>query len=138
MARYDWQEGIDVIFNHLSGVRSTCQEKFLTFHRSTITYEEQKTNGDPGAWYYCTAQYYFVGYTRRWLTERLAEFQDYMMIDNPAIHRMDAQDLSEWQFNQNGRDRRRSTFRYMEFDKVPEGCVIFRKKEEEKQQCLFA
>ena len=66
MARYDWKEGIDMIMQTANGTRMTLQEKYLTFYDSMVTFEDRKTSGEPGAWYYCTAQYYFVGYTRQY------------------------------------------------------------------------
>lgn len=141
-ARYDWKEGIDVIFETELGARATGQEKFLTFHKSTVTFEERKTSGKPGAWYYCTAQYYFVGYAREWIawTRRNGKwvkaptaewpkkpiFQDWILVDNPAIHRADARGDIHWYYRQNGRDGRRATFRYVYFDEIPLDCIIAR------------
>lgn len=133
LARYDWKEGIDVILTSASGTRMTLQEKYLTYDESTVTFEETKTNGAAGAWYYCTSQYYFVGYTRHYwdwkkrsiLNNPVIDFQDYMLIDLPAVHRMDEAGCITWNYNQNGKDGRRSTFRYVYFNDIPQNCVIF-------------
>lgn len=133
LARYDWKEGIDVILTTTHGTRMTLQEKFLTYWQSTVTFEETKTSGDPGAWYYCTAQYYFIGYTRQYwdfkkrkITDNpIIDFQDYMLIDLPALHRMDDKDLLHWKNDQNHNDRRRASFRYILFEDVPSNCVVY-------------
>jgi len=126
MARYDWREGIDVILRFSGGAKATLQEKYLTYHESTATFEERKTSGAEGAWYYCTAQYYFVGYARKYLDKNILKFQDGMMVDFPAIKRADMQERIDWKFNGNGRDGRRATFRYINFDDVPQDCRIWR------------
>lgn len=125
-SRYDWQEGIDVILKFLLGGKATMQEKFLTFHDSTATFEERKSSGEEGVWYYCTAQYYFVGYARTWKTYKEKLFQDWMLIDFPAIKRADGQDRVHWHENGNRHDGRRATFRYVYFDEVPSDCIIAR------------
>lgn len=137
MSRYDWKEGIDVILQTKSGTRMTLQEKFLTYYKSTITFEEKKTSGKPGAWYYCTAQYYFIGYTRRYwdyknrklFNNPIIEFQDYILVDLAALHRADENAEIYWRYDENGKDNRRAIFRYILFDNVPENCIIARYKE---------
>jgi len=132
MARYDWKEGIDVILEMKSGARMTLQEKYLTFDKSTITFEETKTSGEKGAWYYCTAQYYFVGYTREYWDWRnrqtypnpITAFQDWILIDLPAIHRESERNNIMWKYQVNGKDGRKSTFRYINFLDVPDCCII--------------
>ena len=135
MARYDWKEGIDVILTTPRETRMTLQEKYLTYWKSTVTFEERKTSGAPGAWYYCTAQYYFVGYTRLYWDYRtrklspdpIIDFQDYILLDLAALHRADEAGVVDWEFNENVRDNRRASFRFLSFDKVPSSCVIYRR-----------
>lgn len=133
-ARYDWAEGIDVILRTVSGARMTLQEKFLTFTESTATFEERKTSGAEGAWYYCTAQYYFVGYTRQYWNNRqrhlyakpVIDFQDWLLLDFPAMRRADAAGRVRWKNNHNEHDGRSATFRYVPFDSVPHSCIVAR------------
>jgi len=126
MARYDWKEGIDCILNFRDGTKATLQEKFLDYHQSTATFEETKSSGEKGAWYYCTAQYYFVGYARHYKYEKVKEFQDWILIDLPALHRHDAKNSLLWQFNQNKKDGRKAKFRYLPFSNVPVDAIIAR------------
>ena len=126
-ARYDWEEGIDCLLYFTNGVKATLQEKYLTYWKSTATFEESKNSGKPGAWYYCTAQYYFVGYARKYLHEKVLAFQDWIMIDLPNIHRKDATKNLNWQYNKNKKDGRRSPFRYLNFKDVPTDCIVARK-----------
>jgi len=138
ISRYDWQEGIDVLLHFKRGDKATLQEKFLTYRDSTITFEERKTSGAPGAWYYCTAQYYFTGYAREYLepwksnqparrrTNPTLSFQDWILVDLPALHRADAQGQCRWSFRENARDGRRASFRYLYFFQVPERAVVSR------------
>jgi hypothetical protein len=129
-SRYDWQEGIDVILSSESGARMTLQEKYLTYWQSTATFEEKKTSGAQGAWYYCTAQYYFVGYARKYwdyksrkvIPNPIMEFQDWILLDFPAIRR--SEKLIQWGFDNNDKDKRRATFRFAEFNKIPENCIV--------------
>ena len=134
-ARYDWAEGIDVILQS-GGARMTLQEKFLTFHSSTATFEERKSSGKPGAWYYCTAQYYFVGYTRKyWDTSTRAlfknpiiAFQDWIILDFPAMRRYDAMKLIPFGYNKNRHDHQHASFRFIAFNCIPPPCIIAMKE----------
>jgi hypothetical protein len=133
-ARYDWKEGIDVILQSVSGARMTMQEKFLTYYEDTATFEERKTSGAPGAWYYCTAQYYFVGYARHYwdykkrkiVEHPLIDFQSGVLLDFPALKRCDAAGMINWKYNENVYDGRHSSFRYVNFDDIPTSCIIWR------------
>lgn len=125
VARYDYQEGIDVLLRFADGTRGTLQEKFLKHPWSTVTFEERKASGERGAWYSCSAQYYFVGYARRYAYGVL-EFQDYMMLDFPAVGRASRQGQIPWQFNQGKQPGHHESFRYCLFRDVPEHCVVFR------------
>jgi len=126
IARYDHTEGIDVILRFLHGGKGTLQEKFLTFHESTATFETKRGGGGEGMWDYCTAQYYFVGYARRYKTEHLLEFQDWILLDLPALHRADGRENLPWHFNRNMNKklRRKAPFKYLYFDDIPEDCVL--------------
>lgn len=134
MARYDWKEGIDIILTSTSGTRMTVQEKILTFFESTMTFEDVKTSGAKGAWYYCTAQYYFVGYSRKYwdwknrvvLSDAVIGLQDWMIVDLPALHREDEKGNVNWGYKENGKDGRKSKFRFVNFRDVPSNCVIAR------------
>ena len=134
MARYDWKEGIDVILQFTAGSKATLQEKYLTYWESTATFEERKTSGAPGAWYYCTAQYYFVGYawkywdykSREVYPHAIKEFQDGILLDLAATHRSDSAGEIDWLFNGNQHDGRRASFRYVNFNNIPSSCIIAR------------
>lgn len=136
-ARYDWAEGIDVILE-AGGARMTLQEKFLTYHKSTATFEERKSSGALGAWYYCTAQYYFVGYTRLYWdwrkrqikTAPVVAFQDWILIDYPGLKRCDAMGSIQWANDKNKHDHRRASFKYAPFDSIPPACVVARRSAE--------
>lgn len=124
-ARYDYKEGVDVILTTVSGMRMTVQEKVLTYHKDTITFEEKKGGGDDGAWYYCTAQLYFVGYSREYKDDGIIGIQNWIMIKLASLRLRD--DLP-WKFNRNDKDGRRASFRYLYFDEVPNDCIVARKK----------
>ena len=143
--RYDWQEGIDVILHFQNGQRATLQEKFLTFWPPTATFEEETgsyNNRKPGAWYSCTAQYYFVGYARNYKDtkkppEERLKMTPWVLIDFPGIKRCDAQGLVHWGeavnpehnplgIRQNARDRATASFRYVAFNRIPEQCIVAR------------
>jgi hypothetical protein len=125
MSRYDWKEGIDVLlhFEHLG--KATLQEKYLTYHESTITFEERKNSGRLGAWYTCTAQYYFVGYARKWESTGCIDFQDWILIDLAHFKRLDAQRQIPWgTIRRNKSEGRRNPFRWVYFHNVPRACVV--------------
>jgi len=126
--RYDWEEGIDVILHFADGTRATMQEKYLTYHISTMTFETKKSSGKQGAWYYCTAQYYFIAYAKKY-NEGDISFQDWMLINLPALHAIDMKTKINWKSNVNKKYKRSASFKYIEFDNVPECCVIARKLE---------
>ena len=128
MARYDYQEGIDVLLYFENGHKATLQEKFLDFPHSTVTFTE-KQKRKQGAWYTCTAQYWFVGYARRFRSAGIAEFQDWMLIDLPTLHRIDASQKLPWRFKGNNDPNYKGiTFRYLYFGDVPTACIIDRHK----------
>ena len=106
VARYDYQEGIDVILYFENGHKATLQEKFLDFPQSTVTFTERQKNNKPGAWYTCTAQYWFVGYARKFRDEGIKEFQDWMLIDLPMLKRLDATQTLPWVIKENKEDRK--------------------------------
>jgi len=119
-ARYDYKEGIDCILHFLDGTRGTLQEKFLEYSQSTVTIEEHKVNGLPGAWYYCTAQYYFVGYATDYWKSKSLTFRDYMLLNfaNLKLAKVD------WKFRY---PTGYPSFRYIPFDEVPNSAVIARR-----------
>jgi hypothetical protein len=121
--RYDWQEGIDIILTFYDGTRSTLQEKVLTFNVSTATFEEIKNSGELGAWYYCTSQYYSIFY----VNEVNRTIRDWILIDLPQLHRQDMIGNVIWHGNKNKKDGRRSRFRYIYFDEIPQLAVVSRK-----------
>jgi len=126
VSRYDWQQGIDVILQFSDGTKSTMQEKYLTWHQSTLTVETSKSSGADGAWKYCTAQYYFIGYARRLKEFGDSSFQDWILVDWPALQRADRMQLLKWQENQCHNNNRRSQFKWIHFDGIPANCVISR------------
>jgi len=126
LARYDWKEGIDVILTFDAGGRATLQEKFLQYPRSTATFTETQKQ-KPGAWYTCTAQYYFVGYAKDYWGRKLLDMRDWMLIDFPGLRRQDAMQSLPWKYNGNSHpDYEGITFRYLDFDEVPTNCIVAR------------
>lgn len=134
IARYDHTEGIDVILRFLHGGKGTLQEKFLDYHKSTATFETKRGGGGEGMWDYCTAQYYFVGYARRYHTEHLLEFQDWILLDLPALHRADGRENLPWHFNRNKKLGRKAPFKYLYFDDIPDDCVLLRPESSKERQ----
>jgi hypothetical protein len=120
VARYDYQEGVDCILHFIDGTKATLQEKVLEYWESTVTVEERKVSGKPGAWYYCTAQYYFVAYATDYYKKRLKTFRDWMLVDFPALHRANL----NWAIKESNSGR--PPFRCVPFDDIPEKCVISR------------
>ena len=125
VARYDWKEGIDIILKFIDGTKATMQSKFLTFADDTATFEEKKNSGADGFWYYGSPQYYFVGYARNYKDKGILEFNNWILLDYPAIHRSDSRGEIEWEFNNNHHDGRRAEFRYVFFNHIPENCIIY-------------
>jgi len=135
IARYDWQEGIDVRLYFARGGGATLQEKFLNFRTSTVTFEERKgATGGLGAWYSCTAQYYFVGYARHYHNDGILEFDDWIILDLPALRRADGREEVKWYFNTNRHDQCTNVFRYTHFNEVPETCIIAQRKNIEQSK----
>ena len=131
IARYDHQNGIDMLLTHGKGPATTLQEKILTYKESTATFEEKKSSGKDGAWYYCTANYYFVGYNRAYnenqpRSSRVLQFDDWILLDLVQLKRLDSLGVLNWKFNGNKRDGRRATFRYLYFNEIPTEAVIAR------------
>lgn len=123
MSRYDWQEGIDVILHFADGTKATMQEKFLTYHVSTMTFETEKSSGKKGAWFYCTAQYYFVGYAKNYYSDD-PDFTDWMLINLPLLHQIDMQTVLPWEGNANSKHGRKAKFKYLKFKNVPSSAIL--------------
>jgi len=139
MGRYDWKEGIDVILYASTGEKiGTLQEKFLTYpFRSTVTFEEEKQSGKKGAWYNCSAGFYFVGYTRKywdWKGKKRFEspeigFQDWILLNLPSFRMEHNLGHIQWQMGKNKSEGRTNPFRYIDFNNVPDHCVVSRFRE---------
>jgi hypothetical protein len=121
-ARYDHKEGIDVILTMDDGLRLTVQEKLLTTHFDTVTFEERKKNGEPGGWYYGTSQLYIVAYNRQYPKSLLIE--EYMLMNFTTLKVIDSIDIIDWKFNKNKKDGRTEDFRYLRFKEVPKECIV--------------
>jgi hypothetical protein len=118
-ARYDWQEGIDIILEFKYGDgKATLQEKVLTYgEKTTLTVEENKASGAKGAWYYCTAQYYSVFYVVDKTKPQLG-FRDWIVVNFAALKLR----RYGWQI-QDGIERG-ETFRFIDFSKINSDCII--------------
>jgi hypothetical protein len=118
----DIYQGIDVILKDKIGRVFTLQEKMLTYNGlSTVTYEKYKSSGKPGAYFYCTANYYFVAYNKNYNpNNNYYEIDEYILLDNNSL-RLD--DNINWIAKQNKGDRK-SIFIYCEFVKIPKKHII--------------
>ena len=126
MARYDWREGIDVILYCQNGSKFTLQEKFLSPNSfpKTVTIEEFKASGKQGAWFDCTAQWYFVGY---YANHSYREFSDWILVDFPGLRLKKANGELLW-FRQEPKDPRRGgPFLCFRFADIPDDIVVARK-----------
>jgi len=121
--RYDWSEGIDVILRCLDGSRFTLQEKFLAPNKfpKTITIEERKASGKPGAWYYCTAQLYFTAYYE---DNNLENFSEWMLASLEGIRRKAACGELPYFTQSPTNPRRGGPFRCFRFRDMPPDIVI--------------
>lgn len=121
---YDHALGIDVFLRFACGMTATLQEKFLSYKYSTVTveYMQNPSTGEQGDWFNLKAQYYFVGYDR----DGSKTFQDWILLDWPAVMRCTQQGRILWSENRNKQDGARASFRYVHFDNVPAECVVAR------------
>lgn len=121
-AGYDHYLGIDVIFTFANLQETTCQEKFLTYHTSTVTveYYQNPLTGEQGDWFKMKPDYYFVGYDRY----QKNSFQDWLMLNWPLTRQMTNQGLITWDVQSNKRDGARANFKYVPFSLVPSDCVV--------------
>lgn len=121
-ARYDFQEGIDLILTTSDGLRLTVQEKLLTQSFRTVTFEERKGSGAPGGWYYGTSQLYMVAYNIFYPDS--IEVQSWMLMDFAALKVADITQTLPWKHRNNKNDGRTEDFRYLNFQDVPESCIV--------------
>jgi hypothetical protein len=128
-SRYDYQEGIDVILRFENGHKATLQEKFMDYWQSTLTFTECQKNNVPGSWYTCTAQYWFAGYVSGYWKYGIRKFNDWMLVDYPLLHRLDATTKLFWVFKTNNNPSYEGIdFRYLHFDDVPESVIVARRE----------
>jgi hypothetical protein len=133
IGRYDLVEGIDIILRFKDGTKGTLQQKTLFSDFKTVTFEEYKNSNKPGAWYYCTAQYYFVIYTNEsqeqlknilYSDDFSCSIRDAMLINLAELHKLSLNNSIKWNENRNRNDGRRSPFRYIFYNDVPDSCII--------------
>jgi len=131
--RYDLVEGIDMLLRFKDDTKGTLQQKTLYTDWNTATFEEMKTSGKPGAWYYCTAQYYFVIYTVESdaeLREQLKNgnlkptINEAILLNLAEVHKLSMNNKIMWENNINQYEGRRSSFRYTFFKDIPKSCII--------------
>jgi len=130
IATYDYKEGIDTILNFTDGTKATLQEKYLTYDKlTTATFETEKSDGSLGSWFYCNSQLYFVAYAKR-LKYGDTSFQDWILIDLIKLHLFDTPSSLKWKFGGNDPSKlgRRSKFKYLLFDEIPQDSIIMRKE----------
>lgn len=132
-ARYDLYEGIDLILYFKDNTRGTLQQKILFTDFHTATFEEIKNSGKPGAWYYCTAQYYFVIYTkenRAILQEQyknnslVPTMREAVLLNLPEVHRLSLNNNIAWWPITRNYNYRSNAFRSVEYSSMPLSCII--------------
>lgn len=119
VATYDFREGIDILLKFQDGTPATLQEKILDWWEDTMTFEEEKNSGAPGAYYYCTAQYYSTFYV-----DGTGGFRSWAVINLAALHIASLQERISWHDRRNNREGRRNPFRYVHFRDLPGDCVV--------------
>lgn len=152
MGRYDLKEGIDMVVYTEDGTRHTLQQKTLHTSFRTCTFEETKwtivedsLTEVKGAWYYCTAQFYYVVYTnesqeelRRQLTQNqfTPTIREGILINLPKIHELSKQGLIKWKYRHNAKYRSNS-FRFFMIDETPNECLVSHKIYEPEMELPF-
>lgn len=122
MAGYDYALGIDVILTFENGQEATIQEKFLFTRFCTITveYMQDPVRGEQGDWFSMKCDYYFVGYDRT----NANDFQDWILLNWPMVRQKTNMGLVQWSERRNARDGARASFKYIDFAKIPEDCIV--------------
>ena len=131
--RYDLSEGIDIILKFKDNTKGTLQQKTLYTTFSTVTFEERKNSGKLGAWYYCTAQYYFVIYTvesdsalRTQLRDGFLNptMREAVLLNLAEFHKLSLNDKIMWNNNTNQNEGRYNPFKYTRIKDIPSSCII--------------
>ena len=149
IGRYDLKEGIDMVVFTEDGSRHTLQQKTLHTRFSTCTFEETKiqlVEGNyvslKGAWYYCTAQFYYVVYTHETQEELRnalrnnkfnASIREAALFNLPKVHEHSNNGKINWVFKDNSKYRYNS-FRYFNIEDAPEDCLLARYVDEVKKE----
>lgn len=130
IASYDFREGVDVILNFTNGTKATLQEKYLyPTDRNTITFTEHQKYNKPGNWYTCTADYWFTGYVANYEGGEFG-FRNWIIVDFPRLKRLS--NTLNWKYGDNHKTGYLGiSFRYLEFDEIPEDCIVCSKYEME-------
>lgn len=132
LGKMDAEEGIDIVLTTKDGKTITIQEKILSYHKSTLTSETLKGNGDIGAWDYCKADFYLIAYSRQWgyrnndngflpYDNPIVAFQDWILVDFNLLK----QDMSiKWRIGKNKHDGREADFKWVYFDEIPQHVIV--------------
>ncbi len=116
-AKRDLIEGIDVVLNLRDGKKVSVQEKFLTYHKDTLTVQVQGYNGKRGTWYTCSANFYLVAYAKAWPTD--PALRSWILVDRQLLA---GQSNLPWKRKANQKDGQ-VEFDYLQFDEVPADCI---------------
>lgn len=121
-AGYDFDLGIDVILAFDNGMKVTMQEKFLytNFGTVTVEYMNNPDSGEVGDWFTGKWNWYFVGYD----TDKKMRWNEWALVDWPAMMRLTMQNRIVWYENKNQNDGARASFKYTYISRLPKECVI--------------
>lgn len=121
-AGYDKFLGIDVFLNFQNGMSLTLQEKFLftRFKTVTVEYYNDPRKKEKGDWFEMRAQLYFVGYDRI----KAYSFQDWILLNWPAVVMETQKRKIAWQILGNKRDSAKANFKYTKFSGFTDLCIV--------------
>ena len=134
----DREHGIDVQLVTASGLILTGQEKFLSaefakYNSLTVEFEQNQHTGEKGDWYKLACQFYFVGYA----SVDLKCFTSWVVVDWPAMVLATRRNQIKWRDNKNKNGKAKASFKFVSFDDIPPGCIIWRGKQQSSDAKLM-
>jgi hypothetical protein len=108
-----------------NGMILNGQEKFLSnkyshYNSLTVEYMQNPMINEIGDWFKLAPQFYICGYFNRDMTN----FDKYILVDWPKLVICTNNNIVTWRDNNNKDGRARASFKYVDFNDIPDCCTI--------------
>ena len=124
----DQQFAIDVTIIMDNGMVLNGQEKFLSYNYSkynslTVEFMQDPLTDEKGDWFKLAPQFYLCAY----FNEAQTDFIKYILIYWPKLVIHTNNNVIDWRLNVNNNGRAKASFKWINFNNIPDDCIIAKK-----------